>query len=295
MSRRTVFAAGLTVFALFVGSESISAVRGAREVPAQWSAIAGLGAAPGQADGLSDVVPEPAPRPAPPDPSVDDTGDSPPPPAGTAAPGASPRPTVDPGLLQRRTGNRQVAITFDDGPHPQWTPLILDELRAARVKATFCLVGAQVRRYPALVARIVREGHTLCNHSWGHELDLGLLPEGEIRANLLRTTKEIHKVVPGAPVEHFRHPGGEWTPAAVAVADELGMVSLDWDVDPRDWDKPTKDQLIDHIQTESRLGSVILLHDGGGDRSATVAALPTILQELRQRYGVTTLGASLSP
>ncbi|MFV2017397.1 polysaccharide deacetylase family protein [Micromonospora sp. LOL_023] len=290
MSRRTVFAAGLTVFALFVGSESISAMRGAREVPAQWSAVAGFGAAPGQPDGLSVVVP--APRPAP---SVDDTNDSRPPPAGTATPGASPRPTVDPGLLQRRTGNRQVAITFDDGPHPQWTPLILDELRTAGVKATFCLVGAQVRRYPALVTRIVREGHTLCNHSWGHELDLGLLPEAEIRANLLRTTKEIHRVVPGAPVEHFRHPAGAWTPAAVAVADELGMVSLDWDVDPRDWDKPTKDQLIEHIQTESRLGSVILLHDGGGDRSATVAALPTILQELRQRYGIMPLGANLSP
>lgn len=298
MSRRTVFAAGLTVFALLVGSESIVAVRSAREAPTQWSATAGLGTAPAPADGAAGTpagaLPDPAPRPVPQDPSADG-GEPRRPPTATTSPGASQRPSVSPDLLQRRTGSRQVALTFDDGPHPKWTPLVLDELRAAGVKAMFCLVGAQVRRYPALVTRIVREGHTLCNHSWDHDLDLGLRPAAEIRADLLRTNKEIHKVVPGVPIDHFRHPGGAWTPAAVAVADELNMVSLDWDVDPRDWDKPTKDQIIDHIQTESRLGSVVLLHDGGGDRSATVAALPVVIQELRQRYGITLLGASLSP
>ncbi|MDG4763146.1 polysaccharide deacetylase family protein [Solwaraspora sp. WMMD406] len=315
MSKRTVFAAGLTVFALLVGSESIAAVRAARQTPPSWSATAGLGPAPQPPpESVTDnPAADPAPSPPPgvtptPPPSVDP---DPPPrpsaapsatgsPAGAAgspggSPSAAPRPTVDPRLLQRLTGSSRVAVTFDDGPHPTWTPQILDQLRAAQVKAMFCLVGTEVRRHPALVARIVREGHTLCNHSWGHELDLGLRPETEIRANLLRTNKEIRRVVPGVPIGHFRHPGGAWTPTAVAVANDLGMVALDWDVDPRDWDKPTHDEIVDRIQTKSRPGSIVLLHDGGGDRSATVAACPAVLAELRQRYGITLLGASLSP
>ena len=66
-----------------------------------------------------------------------------------------------------------MALTFDDGPHPVWTPKILDELRAARVRAIFCVIGSQVTKYPELVARIARDGHTLCNHSWNHNRQLG--------------------------------------------------------------------------------------------------------------------------
>ncbi|WFE25570.1 polysaccharide deacetylase family protein [Solwaraspora sp. WMMD791] len=297
MAKRAVFAAGLAVFALLVGGESLVAVRAARQAPPQLSAVVGLGPAPEVRpdDVVGRSTPEPtAPAAAPvPSPAAGDDPAGPPPTGGD--PAASPRTTVDPGLLQRRTGIRQVALTFDDGPHPQWTPLILDELRAAGVRAMFCVVGSQVRRYPALVTRIVREGHTLCNHSWDHDLELGTRPAAEIRADLVRTTKEIHKVVPGVPVAHFRHPGGLWTPEAVAVAEELGLAALDWDVDPQDWRKPTRDEIVAHVRGEVRLGSVLLLHDGGGDRSATVAALPAVISDLRQRYGITLLGASLSP
>ncbi|MFY1653558.1 polysaccharide deacetylase family protein [Solwaraspora sp. WMMB762] len=295
VSKRAMVAAGLAVFALLVGSESIAALRGARQVPAQVPATAALGAAPDRPVPPPEPVPSPGPRDPVPAPTAD-PGDQPPSSAVTSgSPGASARPAVDERLLQRRTGGRQVALTFDDGPHPKWTPLILDELRAAGARATFCVVGAQVRRYPALVVRMVREGHTLCNHTWSHELDLGSQSPDEIRANLLRTNKEIHKVVPGVPIELFRHPGGLWTPKVVTVVEELGMVPLDWDVDPQDWRKPTKEKLVSQVTAEVRLGSIILLHDGGGDRSATVAALPAVVHELRQRYGITLLGASLSP
>ncbi|WP_238450607.1 polysaccharide deacetylase family protein, partial [Micromonospora sp. 4G55] len=93
-----------------------------------------------------------------------------------------PKPTTLPAGLRRATGVRAVALTFDDGPDPAWTPKILDQLRAARVKATFCLVGTEVRKHPELVVRIVREGHQLCNHSWRHDFDLGRRPVTEIRA-----------------------------------------------------------------------------------------------------------------
>jgi len=190
---------------------------------------------------------------------------------------------------QRFTGSTKVALTFDDGPEPTWTPKVLDLLRSNGVKATFCLVGTEVRKYPALVQRIVREGHTLCNHTWHHELDLGTKPEAEIRANLEATSREIRRAVPGAKIKYFRHPGGLWTAAAVKVAREMGMSPLGWDVDPLDWKKPSADAIRTRVINQARPGSIVLLHDGGGDRSATLAACPAILAELKPKYGIVQL------
>lgn len=205
-------------------------------------------------------------------------------------PNSKPSQTASGGLdLQRTTGSTKVALTFDDGPHPVWTPQILDELRAANVRATFCLVGSQAKRYPELVARIVREGHTLCNHSWNHEFDLGKLSEDQIRDNLERTNRAIRQAVPDAKIKFFRHPGGNWTPAAVKVAKELGMVSLHWTVDPRDWERPGADAITKRVVKAAKPGAIVLLHDGGGDRSGTLAACPAIIRDLKQRYGITLL------
>ncbi|HEY8532422.1 MAG TPA: polysaccharide deacetylase family protein [Micromonospora sp.] len=121
-----------------------------------------------------------------------------------------------PAAPQRTAGVTAVALTFDDGPHPVWTPKILDELRAARVRAIFCVIGSQVTKYPELVARIARDGHTLCNHSWNHDRQLGARSVATIRANLTRTTAAIEKAAPGASVRFFRprhHPppqGAVW-------------------------------------------------------------------------------------
>jgi len=197
------------------------------------------------------------------------------------------RPTTTPTQrpnVRSKTGSSAVALTFDDGPHPQWTPQLLDLLRAERVKATFCLVGTEVRDHPELVARIVREGHTLCNHSWHHEMDLGSRPIDEIRANLRRTTEEIQRAVPGARVSYYRQPGGKWTPQVVQVARELGMTSIDWDVDTRDWAGEPAEVLVERVTTHTRAGSIVLMHDGGGDRSPTIEACRTFLPELRSRF-----------
>jgi peptidoglycan/xylan/chitin deacetylase (PgdA/CDA1 family) len=190
---------------------------------------------------------------------------------------------------QRVTGSNKVALTFDDGPQPTWTPKVLDLLRRNGVKATFCLVGTEVKQYPALVQRIVREGHTLCNHTWHHELNLGTKPEAEIRANLEATNREIRRAVPGAKIKYFRHPGGMWTAAAVKVSRELGMTPLGWDVDPLDWKKPSAAAIRARVINQARPGSIVLLHDGGGDRSATLAACPAIVAELKRKYGIVLL------
>jgi peptidoglycan-N-acetylglucosamine deacetylase len=209
-------------------------------------------------------------------------------------PPATPRPPTPrltglPAGLRRTTGLKAVAVTFDDGPHPVWTPKVLDQLRKAGVKATFCLLGTEAQRFPALVARIVREGHTLCNHSWHHELNLGALPETEIRANLERTNRAIKRAVPGARIRYFRQPGGKWTALEVKVVRDLGMVPLHWSVDPADWQKPGATVIIQRIADRVRAGSIVLLHDGGGDRSGTLGACPTVLTTLKRQYGVVAL------
>lgn len=208
----------------------------------------------------------------------------------TPSPKAPKPPKVTTPVETRRlTGSRKVALTFDDGPHPTWTPKVLDMLRHNGVKATFCLVGTEVQQHPALVARIVREGHTLCNHTWHHELDLGTKPEATIRANLEATNREIQRAVPGAKIKFFRHPGGMWTAAAVKVAREMGMTSLGWDVDPLDWKKPSAAAIRTRVINQARPGSIVLLHDGGGDRAATLAACPSIVGELKRKYGIVQL------
>ncbi|MEH0935739.1 polysaccharide deacetylase family protein [Micromonospora psammae] len=200
-----------------------------------------------------------------------------------------PKPTALPAGLHRATGVRGVALTFDDGPDPVWTPKVLDQLRAARVTATFCVVGSQVRRHPQLLARIVREGHQLCNHTWGHDLDLGRRPVAEIRADLVRTTREIRAAVPGAKVPFYRQPGGRWTPEVVAVARQLGMRSLHWSVDPQDWSKPTAPTIIKRVEGAVRPGAIVLLHDAGGDRGPTLAASPHLIRHIDRRFGIVRL------
>jgi peptidoglycan/xylan/chitin deacetylase (PgdA/CDA1 family) len=192
------------------------------------------------------------------------------------------------GVVAKTTSTDGVALTFDDGPDNQTMPM-LNLLRANGVKATFCVIGTNVREHPELVQAIVRDGHTLCNHTWNHDLDLGQRSAEEIRADLQKTSDEIHKAVPGVPIKYFRHPGGNFTPMAVQVAQELGMTSIDWDTDPTDWDTATYSvgptmvsQIVQTIENGIQPGSIVLSHDGGGDRTSTVAAYETLLPYLLQ-------------
>lgn len=200
-----------------------------------------------------------------------------------------PLPAKLPAGLRRNTGVRPVALTFDDGPSPTWTPKVLDQLKAAHVTATFCVVGREAQRHPELIRRIVREGHQLCNHSWRHDLDLARRPVADIKADLARTNKAIQTAAPGTPVPFYRQPGGRWTPEVLVVAKELGMRPLHWAVDPQDWDKPTAATIAKRVHNAARPGSIVLLHDGGGNRAATLSACPHLIADLKHRYGITRL------
>ncbi|MEV4809379.1 polysaccharide deacetylase family protein [Micromonospora avicenniae] len=187
------------------------------------------------------------------------------------------------------TGNDRVALTFDDGPDPQYTPQVLAALREFGVRATFCLVGEMAESHPDLVRAIVADGHTLCNHSWNHDVTLGKRSPDAIRADLLRTNQAIRAAAPDAPIVWYRQPGGAWTYPVVSVAHALGMTPLHWTVDPSDWEAPGAAKIASTVSSQVEPGSVVLMHDAGGNRQGTVEALWQLLPELTARFDLEAL------
>ncbi|GAB4048225.1 hypothetical protein GCM10028775_11440 [Catellatospora paridis] len=182
-----------------------------------------------------------------------------------------------------------MALTFDDGPDPINTPKILDELKQCGVKATFCVVGFRARDNPEMITRIAAEGHTLCNHSWQHLFDLAKRDDAYIRKDLENTNKMILRAAPGARVAYFRAPGGNFTTKLVKIASELGMNSIYWHVDPRDWESAKFGKgtvMVNHIiaavERDVRPGSIVLSHDNG--KPDTIVAYRTLLPWLKARY-----------
>ena len=202
-----------------------------------------------------------------------------------------------PGKSLRTTGTSTVALTFDDGPDPVQTPRILELLDEHRVKATFCLVGDQVRRHPDIVRRIAAAGHILCNHTWDHSLTIGKDDPEKIREDLTRTNEAIRAAVPNADIPFFRAPGGNFTDRLVETAYADGMTSLYWEVDPRDWHHPEDEDANAHVekvvkgvQHEVRPGSIVLSHDF--NQPGTITAYERLLPWLKQRF---TLGLPSEP
>lgn len=193
------------------------------------------------------------------------------------------------------TGFPDVALTFDDGPDPAWTPRILAQLRAYHVKATFCLIGLNAAQFPQLVRDIAADGHTLCNHSWSHDMGLGLRAADWILRDMQKTNDAIRRAVPTAKISYYRQPGGAWTPGVVTAAARLGMTSLHWDVDPQDWRKPGAHSISFTVVSATRPGSIVLLHDGGGNRLGTTTAMNSILPNLVGRFQLAALPPGVDP
>ncbi|MER6302071.1 polysaccharide deacetylase family protein [Kitasatospora sp. NPDC001539] len=175
------------------------------------------------------------------------------------------------------SGGRTVALSFDDGPGPA-TGQILDLLAQYHVKATFCEIGQNAAANPALVKRIVAEGHRLCDHSVHHPQPFAKLPHDKAAYEITAARDMIVKAGgPGTRVDWFRAPGGGFNADNEQITAGLGMSSLGWSVDPRDWSRPGVPAIVSTVQSQLKPGGVILMHDGGGDRSQTVAALKQLL------------------
>lgn len=203
----------------------------------------------------------------------------------------------------RRTGWHpgQIALTFDDGPDPKWTPAILDILKKEQVPASFFIIGQNGQANPSLIKRIVAEGHDIGNHSFTHP-NLGEMP-GRITELELNATERLIESLTGRSTRLFRAPyfgdaepqtADEVEPAA--IANRLGYVIAGLRVDPDDWALPGSEAIVQRTlagienPNPDERGQVVLLHDGGGDRRQTLEALPKLIHELRNRgYHFTTV------
>lgn len=199
----------------------------------------------------------------------------------------APRPAEDaPGssiVYSTASGGRTVALTFDDGPGPA-TGQVLDLLAQYHAKATFCEIGPQASANPALVERILAGGHRLCDHTVHHPQPMHTLSHDK-QVYEIDAAKDMITQAGGAgtQVSWFRAPGGDFSADNRQIAVQDGLRPLGWTVDTRDWSKPGVPAIIANVQKELHPGGIILMHDGGGDRSQTVAALKLLLPWLVQQ------------
>ena len=182
----------------------------------------------------------------------------------------------------------EVAITFDDGPDPKWTPRILDVLKERGVKAAFFLVGQNCEDHPGLVARIVAEGHEIGNHTYYHR-NLATMSEWQMKLELVATQRLIQSIT-GRSTTLFRPPyNADSNPADLSeleplkLAETLGYTIVLEKIDPQDWSRPGAGEIVQRVKDLRDEGNIILLHDAGGDRSQTVEALPQIIDYLQAR------------
>ncbi|MFD3404121.1 polysaccharide deacetylase family protein [Kribbella sp. NPDC058693] len=193
-----------------------------------------------------------------------------------AAPTKTPLPT------------KYVVLTFDDGPDIEYTPQVLDILAKYDAKATFFEIGQNVQKHPELTKRIHAAGHSVENHTWNHA-DLRKLSATAFRQQVMSTDQAIRAQIGSTP-GCLRPPYGGVSATVRQRATALGKDLVVWTVDSRDWTKPGTAAIVQRVVKNVHSGSVILMHDGGGNRSQTVAALPTILKTLKaQGYGFRTL------
>lgn len=177
--------------------------------------------------------------------------------------------------LTARPG-RTVALTFDDGPHPQYTPRVLALLRAHGARATFCMIGEEAARHPDLVRDVVHAGMALCDHTMTHDAGLGDRDPVGLERGLGASGRALATLA-GVPVRYFRAPEGHWTTLLQRTAARRGLWSLGWSVDSLDWTLPGVDRIVRDVQRQMHPGAVVLFHDGGGHREQTLAALARLL------------------
>lgn len=182
------------------------------------------------------------------------------------------------------SGGNAVNITIDDGPDPKWTPKVLEVLKKYDVKAVFCMIGPQAKDHPDLVKKVVAGGHRLCDHTMDHNTGMDKKPFAYQQQQILDAKKQIEDAAGGgAKVEYYRAPGGAFTPESRALAAANGMRPLGWNVDTKDFSKPGVAAIVGTVKAEIGNGPTVLFHDGGGDRTQSVAALDQVLAWLKEQ------------
>ena len=194
----------------------------------------------------------------------------------------------------------ELALTFDDGPNPAWTPSLLDILARREVHATFFLVGRYAQAEPALVRQIVAAGHQIGSHSWSH-LNLALASASRIEEQLSRTSETLEQIT-GAPVRYFRPPFGARRPETLRIARQLGLIPVLWNAMTSDWKNPSADAIAKRLRRKidslARRGHAanIVLHDGShadpaADRAPSIAAAAQLIARYQPTHEFVTVAA----
>ncbi|MEM7555498.1 MAG: polysaccharide deacetylase family protein [Cyanobacteria bacterium P01_A01_bin.84] len=178
------------------------------------------------------------------------------------------------------SGKKAIALTFDDGPWKGYTAQVLDILKKNNVKATFFVVGQMLKIYPDLGKRIVGEGHAIGNHTWHHWYHQ--FSKQAAAFEIDRTNDLIYQVT-GTKTTLFRPPGGILHNGLAAYAKSQNKTVVMWSADSVDYSRPSPATLVSRVMKQSSPGGIVLMHDGGGNRANTVAALPSMIQKYKEK------------
>lgn len=188
-------------------------------------------------------------------------------------------------LWRAATSDQKIAITFDDGPQPTYTPQLLDLLDRCGVRATFFLIGEHIRENLDLAQEVARRGHEIGNHTFSHPF-LVRLEDDEIR-NEIERTDALLRDLDGADPRFFRPPMGLFSKRVLDVIEQMGYQTVVGDVYPRDPHLPGKNRIVERVLNRVMNGSIIILHDGGNsshvDRSQTISAVSELIPQLHER------------
>ena len=201
-------------------------------------------------------------------------------------------------IAPRKAG--ELALTFDDGPNPAWTPRLLDLLAKHNVHATFFMIGKFAKAERELAQRVAQAGHLVGNHTWSHP-HLSRVSDSAVLDELTRTSDLLAQIT-GTPVRYFRPPFGARRPYVLKLARQLGLISVTWNTMTTDWSEPSADKIAESlmrkIDTNQRRGYAanIVLHDGshhglGADRGPSVAACDKLLKRYDRSRAFVTLDA----
>jgi peptidoglycan/xylan/chitin deacetylase (PgdA/CDA1 family) len=193
--------------------------------------------------------------------------------------------------LTERSGNpRLIALTFDDGPYPVETPLLLDVLAELHVPATFFLIGNDAVHFPQLVRRIASGGHEIANHTQTHPADFQALSDAEVTSELDRGARTLERYARDPAIRTMmRPPHGRFTEATVRAAQRDGYDVVLWDDDPGDWRIISSEAIAAHMEVSATAPDIVLLHNG---RLSTIEALPEVVARFRAAgFSFVTVGA----
>jgi len=207
---------------------------------------------------------------------------------------------IKPVVIARRrsSATKAIALTFDDGPQPTYTPEILDILAEHHAQATFFVLGIYAKKYPQIIRRQIAEGHEIAIHSWAHG-NYTHMSAATMASDIARCQQLLHSIA-GAPVSlnWFRPPYGAKNATVERVIAEAGLRIAMWSVDPADWRQPGSTAIYQHVMSRAHSGAVVLMHDGPAHREGTVKALRRIIPGLQKRgYQLVTMSqlAGLMP